>query len=107
MQLQDTTLERNAELEAETYYIYRLESPARRWGIAVEQLNPERFSVAVTYCEAAWDVHGVARYWAFDSRDLAEARYLELQRLLGNLDEEADLEAMLGALPAVERDEAE
>ncbi|MEB3330842.1 MAG: hypothetical protein VKQ33_16595 [Candidatus Sericytochromatia bacterium] len=103
MQLQDTTLERNAELEATAYYVYRLESPARRWGIAVEHLIADQFNVSVTYCEAGWDVHGVVRYWSFDSRDLAEARYLELQRLLGEADEASDMQAMLALLPPPER----
>jgi hypothetical protein len=50
-------------------------------------------------------VHGVVRYWSFESRDLAEARYLELQRLLGEADEAADMRAMLALLPPVERAE--
>jgi hypothetical protein len=105
MQLQDTTLDRNAELETSTYYIYRLESPSRRWGIAVEQVVADLFNVSVTYCEPDWDLHGVVRYWSFDSRDMAEARYLELQRLLGDADEATEMRALLATLPPTERGE--
>ncbi|MEB3196502.1 MAG: hypothetical protein VKP62_04790 [Candidatus Sericytochromatia bacterium] len=106
MDLTDTTVARNSEPDMAAYYLYRMESPARRWGLAVEQLREDRFHVAVTYAEPEWDVHGVVRYWSYETRDLAEARYLELQRVLGAVEESLEMKAILAVLPAVERAEA-
>ena len=102
MDLRDTTVEANSAPDMTAYYLYRMESPTGRWGLAVEQLELDRFSVAVTYQEPGWDVHGIARYWVYATRDLAEARFLELQRLLGKLDEGQDLKAMVPHLPEEE-----
>lgn len=103
MDLKDTTVEANSAPDMTAYYLYRMESPAKRWGLAVEQLEHDRFSVAVTFQDDAWDMHGVARYWVFAARDEAEARFLELQRRLSELDEGLDLKAMNKQLPAQER----
>lgn len=112
MELRDTTVEANSAPDMTAYYLYRMQSKGDRWGLAVEQLETDRFSVAVTFQEPGWDVHGVARYWVYATRDLAEARFLELQRLLGKLDEDLDLKALTAELPEEEgydldEDEAE
>lgn len=103
MELEETTAERNAEPEMDAYYLHRLESPARRWGLAVEQLREDHFSVAVTYKEAEWPVHGVARHWSYLTRDEAEARYLQLQNLLAKVEESAELGSVTVLLPPAER----
>lgn len=102
MDLRDTTVEANSAPDMTAYYLYRMMSTGDRWGLAVEHLEVDRFSVAVTYQEPGWDVHGVARYWVYATRDLAEARFLELQRLLGKLEESLDLKAMTPELPEEE-----
>lgn len=107
MELRDTTVEANSAPDMTAYYLYRMQSKADRWGLAVEQPETERFTVSVTYQEPGWDVHGIARYWVYATRDLAEARFLELQRLLGGLDEALELKAMTAALPEEERFEEE
>ena len=58
--------------------------------------------VAVAYREPAWDVYGTIRYWVYDDRSLAEARYLELQRLFGDLDEAITMKALERNQPPVE-----
>lgn len=107
MDLRDTTVEANSAPDMTAYYLYRMESPSGHWGLAVEQLELDRFSVAVTFQEPGWDVHGIARYWVYATRDLAEARFLELQRLFGGLDEALELRAMTALLPPEERIEDE
>lgn len=103
MQLRDTTTEANSREDMQAYYLYHVESPHSRWAVAVEQVEPERFNVSVLYREPAWDVYGVIRYWGFRERSMAEARYLEAQRILGELDEEAGINEVVKALPADER----
>jgi hypothetical protein len=103
MELRDTTVEANSAPDMTAYYLYRMQSKQDRWGLAVEQLEADRFSVAVTYQEPGWPVHGVARYWVYATRDLAEARFLELQRLLGGEAEDQPLKALTAKLPPEER----
>ncbi len=103
MELRDTTVEANSGPDMTAFYLYRMQSPTSRWGLAVEHPETDRFCVAVTFEEAGWDVYGTARYWMYPTRDLAEARFLELQRLLGGLDEGLDLRAMVAQLPPEER----
>jgi hypothetical protein len=103
MELEETTAARNAEPEMESYYLHRLESPSRRWGLAVEQIKADNFSVSVTYMEPNWPVHGVARHWSYESRDVAEALYLQLQKLLADVDEQLDLRGVTALLPPPER----
>lgn len=103
MELEETTALRNAEPEMDAYFLHRLESPSRRWGLAVEQLRADHFSVAVTYMETDWPVHGVARHWSYQTREEAEARYLQLQNLLAKIEESADLGSVTPLLPPAER----
>lgn len=103
MELEETTAARNAEPEMESYYLHRLESPSRRWGLAVEQVKSDNFSVSVTYMEPDWPVYGVARHWSYESRDVAEALYLQLQKLLADVDEQTDLRGVTALLPQAER----
>ncbi|MFP5503266.1 MAG: hypothetical protein ACLGIN_12330 [Candidatus Sericytochromatia bacterium] len=102
MQMRDTTLDANSRAEMQNYYLYHAESPDARWAISVEQVVEGRFNVAVAYREPAWDVYGTIRYWVYDDRSLAEARYLELQRLFGDLDEAITMKALERNLPPVE-----
>ncbi|MEB3285782.1 MAG: hypothetical protein VKN33_10895 [Candidatus Sericytochromatia bacterium] len=103
MELEETTAKRNAEPEMESYYLHRLESPSRRWGLAVEQLRDDHFSVAVTFTEPNWPVHGVARHWSYSTRDVAEAQYLVLQNILADIEESANLSDVTRKLPPPER----
>lgn len=103
MELRDTTVEANSAPEMEHYYLYKMQSKGERWGLAVEQPELDRFTVAVTFKDPAWDIDGVARYWVYKTRDLAEARFLELQRVMGGLDEGLALEALVKQLPPEER----
>lgn len=99
MELRDTTVEANSGPEMEQYFLYKMQSKADRWGLAVEHPELERFTVAVTFQDAGWGLDGVARYWVFAARDEAEARFLELQRVLGALDEDLPLKELVAKLP--------
>lgn len=102
MELRDTTVEANSAAEMQNYYLYKMQSKADRWGIAVEQPETDRFTVAVTFQEPGWDVDGVARYWVYKTRDLAEAKFLELQRVLGGFEEDLALKELVKLLPPEE-----
>jgi hypothetical protein len=101
--MRDTTMEANAKTNMAQYYLYHSESPASRWAIAVEQPTQETFNVSVLYREPDWDVFGTIRYWVFEDRVDAEARYLELQKLFRELAEDATIKAIVRQLPEEER----
>ena len=103
MLLRDNTMEANEREGMQTFYLYHVESPYGRWALGVEQPREGRFQVVVELREEGWDVAGAVRYWLYEDRAMAEARYLELQRLFEDLDEDAELSAIVAALPAIER----
>lgn len=103
MLLRDNTMEANEREGMQTFYLYHVESPYSRWALGVEHVSEGRFQVVVELKEKEWDVAGAVRYWVFEDRAMAEARYLELQRLFEDLDEEAELKSILAVLPEVER----
>ncbi|HEY9722627.1 MAG TPA: hypothetical protein V6D47_11465 [Oscillatoriaceae cyanobacterium] len=105
MELHDTTAAANEAEDMSGYYMYHVSSPASRWSVAVEQPEQDRFNVQVLFREPAWDLSGVLRYWTYSDRTLAEARYIELQRILGGLPEDSDMAAIVSALPPEERTE--
>lgn len=89
--------------ETPAYYMYHLQSATDRWAIAVEQVRIDRFSVSVLYKEANWPDFGVIRYWTVDDRTMAEARYLELQRIFAGIDEGVGYKELARAIPPEER----
>jgi hypothetical protein len=103
MNMRDTTVEANSGENMADYYLYHVQSEENRWALAVEQTRGDRFHVSVLMSEPGWDVFGAVRYWVFEERALAEARYLELQRLMADIDEQEDMKAVLAKLPAAER----
>ena len=103
MHLRDTTIEANTKENMANYDLDHAESPQSTYGLAVEQVESDQFNVCVLFKEPAWDVYGVLRYWTFDDRALAEARYLELQKAFETLDEGITMKALLRALPEEER----
>lgn len=103
MHLRDTTVEINHVEDMQNDYLYHSESAQGRWGLGVEQVTPERFDVSVNFREPGWDVAGVIRYWTFAERALAEARYLELQRLFEGFCEDVTMDEVMPRLPATER----
>lgn len=105
MELKDTTAAANEAEDMSGYYLYHVSSPEGRWSVAVEQPENDRFNVAVLFRDPAWDLAGVLRYWNYGDRALAEARYLELQRILGGLPEETAMGDLVKALPPEERTE--
>jgi hypothetical protein len=103
LNLRDTTLEANSGENMADYYLYHVQSEENRWALAVEQTRGDRFHVSVMVKQFGWDMYGVVRYWVFEERAMAEARYLELQRLLGELDEGIALEDLMKKLPPADR----
>ena len=103
MQLRDTTAEANNQENMANYYLYHSESANNAWGLAVEQVEADAFNVCVLYKEPDWDMYGVIRYWTFDDRAMAEARYLELQTLLRDVEESVGMKELLKTLPETER----
>lgn len=103
MHLRDTTIEANNKENMANYYLYHAESPNSLYGLAVEQVEADLYNVNVLFKQPDWDVFGVLRYWSFDDRAVAEARYLELQKLFEGLEEDLDMKAVLKALPEEER----
>jgi hypothetical protein len=103
MNLRDTTVEANSGENMADYYLYHIQSEENRWAIAVEQTRGDRFHVSVMVKQFGWDMYGVVRYWAFEERAMAEARYLELQRIFGELEEGIALEDLVKKLPPADR----
>lgn len=103
MELRDTTVEANSGENMADYYLYHAQSADDRWALAVEQVRGDRFHVSVLVNEPGWDMFGVVRYWIFTDRAMAEARYLELQRLMAGVAEGATMQEVLPLLPTAER----
>ena len=103
MILRDNTIEANSGENMADYYLYHVQSAEDRWAIAVEQTRADRFHVSVLVKQFGWDLFGVVRFWIFDERAMAEARYLELQRIFADLLEGVALEDLLKMLPEAER----
>lgn len=102
MQLIDDTIEANATAEEGEAYLYHAKTASGRWAIALEQTSATHYQVSVLFRAPDWALGGVIRYWRFEDRALAEARYLELQTRLRDLDEALDIEGLLPALPGAE-----
>jgi hypothetical protein len=103
MKLRDTTVEANSGEDMADYYLYFAQSAEDRWALAVEQMQLDRFHVSVLMKQADWPVFGVLRYWVFPDRAMAEARYLELQRLLADIAEDVPMKELLAKLPPRDR----
>jgi hypothetical protein len=103
MHLRDTTIEANNKENMANYYLYHAESPANLYGLAVEQVEQDLYNVCVLYKEPDWDMYGVLRYWSFEDRAEAEARYLQLQTLFADVDEGISMKAIQRVLPEEER----
>lgn len=103
MLLRDNTQEANDREGMQAFYLYHVESPYGRWGLSVEHVQEGRYHVGVELREKDWDVAGMVRYWVYEERAMAEARYLELQRLFEDVDEETEMKAVLALLPEPER----
>lgn len=103
MQLIDNTTEANATAEEGEAYLYHSTTGSGRWAIALEQTTATNYQVSVLFKAPDWAIGGVIRYWRFDDRALAEARYLELQTKLREIDEDLTIEAMLPKLPEPEQ----
>lgn len=102
MNLRDTTALANSKPDMAEYYLYHCESDTSRWAIAVEQPREDRYNVSVMYQEPGWDVFGVIRYWQYEDRPSAEARYLQLQNMFADLDEGITIKTLTRNLPATE-----
>jgi hypothetical protein len=103
MHLRDTTMEANNKENMANYYLYHAESPQGVYGLAVEQVEADHFNVCVLFKEPAWDMYGVLRYWTFEDRAEAEAHYLNLQKVLADIDEGISMKAIQRVLPEEER----
>lgn len=105
MHLRDTTMEANNKENMANYYLYHSESPKGIYGLAVEQVEMDHFNVCVLFKDPAWgeDMFGVLRYWTFEDRAEAEAHYLNLQRVMADVDEDISMKAIQRVLPEEER----
>jgi hypothetical protein len=103
MKLRDTTVEANSGDDMADYYLYHAQSEGDRWAVAVEQMQIDRFHVSVLMKQPDWPVFGVLRYWVFPDRAMAEARYLELQRLLSAFAEDVAMKELMVKLPERDR----
>ena len=103
MDLADDTLAANSGPDMADYYMHHARAADGRWQLAVERANVGRFHVSVLLQDEGWDVAGTLRYWAFTDLALAEARFLELQRIFKELPDDAIMRAVLSALPPADK----